>query len=96
MVTERIQRHIDRLLDEADEAVARKDWATVLDRVEHVLSLDPEHRDALALRAAAERGLAASPRPTTGLTAEDPESAEKDEKLRPLVPDAFVGGRYHR
>lgn len=29
MVSERIQRHIDRLLNDADEALARFDWGAV-------------------------------------------------------------------
>jgi len=28
MVSERLQRQIDRLLDEAEEAVGKKDWST--------------------------------------------------------------------
>ena len=55
MPSERIQRQIDRLLDEADEAVVKQDWTTVGDRARSVLRLDPENQDALSYLAAAER-----------------------------------------
>ena len=55
MASERIQRRIDILLDEADEAVAKSDWDVVRDRAQNVLRLDPENKDALSYLAAAER-----------------------------------------
>ena len=48
MATERIQRRIDLLLDEADQAVANSEWELVLDRAKNVLAFDPENQDALA------------------------------------------------
>ena len=53
MPTERIQRQIDALLDEAEAAVRTLDWATVRDRCEAVLRLDPANEDALTFREAA-------------------------------------------
>ena len=55
MASERIQRQIDRLLDEAEEAVNQGDWAVVEDRSGKVLALDPDNVDALTYLAAAER-----------------------------------------
>ena len=46
MPSERIQRQIDRLLDEADEAIASQDWTIVRDRARSALRLDPENQDA--------------------------------------------------
>jgi len=57
MATERIQRRIDLLLDEADQAVANSEWELVLDRAKNVLAFDPENQDALAFLTAAERAL---------------------------------------
>ena len=57
MPTERIQRQIDALLDEAEQAVRRSDWGLVRSRAEQVLAFDPENQDALAFQLAAERGL---------------------------------------
>ena len=52
MTTERIQRRIDQLLDEADEAVSGSDWPLVRDRAQNVLALDPDNQDAVAFLAA--------------------------------------------
>ena len=48
MASERIQRHIDNLLDEADQAVAYEDWPTVASRARAVLRMDPENSDGLS------------------------------------------------
>jgi len=58
----RFRRQIERLLDEAEEAMRRLDWSTVRDRGEAVLALEPENADALAYRSAAQEKLAAMPR----------------------------------
>lgn len=55
MTSERIQRQVDRLLDEAERAVTESDWPLVLARCDQVLALDPQNPDAHAYRAAAER-----------------------------------------
>ena len=47
MASERIQRRIDSLLDEADQAIANEDWPTVASRVRSVLAIDPANSDAL-------------------------------------------------
>ena len=55
MVSERVQRQIDRLLDEAEAAIATGDWAAVGDHARTVLRLDPENSDALSYLAASKR-----------------------------------------
>ena len=94
MPSERIQRQIDRLLDEAEAASARRDWRQVLDLADHVLTFDPENADALALAAVAKRGLgietASGPAaPSAATPAPAPAPAPE-----PAHPTAFVGGRY--
>jgi hypothetical protein len=79
MTSERVQRQIERLLDEAEEAAAEQRWVVVRERADHVLTFDPENADARALLAAAERGLGAAPPPA-------PTTAPE--------PDSFAGGRY--
>ncbi len=70
MPTERIQRQIDGLLDEAEAAVRALDWATVRARTDAVLALDPENEDARALVAAAARaGAAPAPPSPDGIAA---------------------------
>jgi hypothetical protein len=49
MPSERVQRQIDRLLDEAEAASAARNWATVQEKAEHVLTFDPENEDARGL-----------------------------------------------
>ena len=73
-----MQRQIERLLDKAEAAVAERDWAVVRDRCEHVLTLDPDNTDALALRAAAERGL----------------GPDHQAEETPSQPESFASGRY--
>jgi hypothetical protein len=67
--SERVPRQIDRLLDEADVAMAALDWQMVRDRGQAVLAADPDNADGRNYLATAERGLAGSwfrmsPRPT--------------------------------
>ena len=65
MASERIQRRIDLLLDEADQAVSKSDWVTVADRAQNVLALDPDNKDAATFVAAADRASGGSdPQPT--------------------------------
>ena len=49
MASERIQRRIDILLDEADEAFAQRNWETVQQRAQDTLALDPVNQDAITL-----------------------------------------------
>ena len=92
MATERIQRRIDRLLDEADEAVSRSDWALVRDRAQNVLAFDPENSDALAFLAAAERAL--GDHPTSPPPKSAPPSTTPATEPHAGLPTSFAGGRY--
>ena len=66
MASERTQRQIDRLLDEAEEAITGEDWSTVSSRARSVLALNPENPDAINYLAAAVRALSGSvPQPTS-------------------------------
>ena len=76
MPSERIQRQIDRLLDEAEAAFARREWAAVRDCAQDILKLDPENSDALTFLSAAQRGLAIAP--AAAFTAEGAEHAETE------------------
>ena len=109
MVSERIQRQIDRLLDEAEAAIAQSDWARVQDRAENVLALDPDNSDARAYLAAAERRASATPANDPAATlAKEPHAAllatpaevgaqhavPLQGQPSPPLPTAFVSGRY--
>ena len=56
MVSERMQRQIDRMLDEAEEALSTNDWQVVRQRAQAVLAIEPGNADVLALHLAAEIG----------------------------------------
>ena len=58
MASERRLQRIERLLDEAEEAVTNEDWPTVASRSRAVLAFDPDNPDALDLLTDAERTLA--------------------------------------
>jgi len=61
MPSERVQRQIDRLLDEAESAMAGGEWETVRLRAEAVLALDADNDDARTyLQAAQRQGLSPS------------------------------------
>ena len=63
MPSERVQRQIESLLDEAEVAVRALDWATVRARTDAVLALDPENADARTLLDAAARAGATAAQP---------------------------------
>ena len=68
MPSERVQRRIDALLDEAEEAADRQDWQAVSDAAERVLSADPENEDATIFIGMASSG--------AGVTSPAPELSE--------------------
>src|SRR5712692_1141015 len=58
MPSERVQRRIDRLLDEAEQAMDAADWSRAQRLSREVLLLDTTNRDAQAFLASAEGMLA--------------------------------------
>jgi ankyrin repeat protein len=59
MPSDRVQRQIDRLLDQAEEAIALRQWEDLRAHCEVVLNLDPDNSDATSYIALADRSLAA-------------------------------------
>ena len=92
MASERIQRQIDRLLDQVEEAVELLDWDVVRSRAQAVLALDPENADAVTFLASAERALGGSP----SLTIAESVTSEPSAITVPTddQPSSFAGGRY--
>src|SRR5947207_2214235 len=84
MTSERIQRQIDRLLDEAEAAAGKGEWAIAGHLCGRALTFDPANGDAIALLAVVERGLEQST-PEAGGTAPASESRQ---------PASFANGRY--
>ncbi|MCH7480537.1 MAG: hypothetical protein IIC79_03990 [Chloroflexi bacterium] len=55
MPSERVQRRIDNLLDQTEEAVESTEWARVRELAEAVLVADPENEDAATFLAMAQK-----------------------------------------
>ena len=48
MASERVQRRVDRLLDQIEEAIEQRDWSHVRELAQDVLVLDRANDDAQA------------------------------------------------
>ena len=83
MPSERIQRQIDRLLDEAEAAAGEKNWPAVVDCARKVLAVDPSNEDALAFLTMA-----------AGDDAVPPAAAASEAPSVSPLPESFAGGRY--
>ena len=98
MAGERIQRQIDRLLDEAEEAFVQRDWDTLSDRAQDVLLLDSDNQDARAFLEAGEKALLASSGATSESTdaasAAEPLTSSANDRSLDSVPSSFADGRY--
>ncbi|MFQ6028925.1 MAG: serine/threonine-protein kinase PknK, partial [Dehalococcoidia bacterium] len=91
MASERMQRQIDRLLDEAEDAAAQRDWQVVLDRAEHVLTFDPNNVDGIAFLGAAQRALGEGTSRSGQTSADTLPSAAAPPTDQPT---SFANGRY--
>jgi len=94
MATERLQRRIDSLLDEAEEAVSELNWTVVQDRAQAVLGLDPDNADGLALRAAAQRELETTDIPASAQPAPQASPPTTTTPAPVHHPTSFANGRY--
>ncbi len=94
MTSERIQRRIENLLDEADAALVQRDWATVLDRAQTVLALDPDNADAQTFSAAAERSLGTSPAEPVAPGTAAHAAPKLPTAINAAQPTSFANGRY--
>jgi tetratricopeptide (TPR) repeat protein len=96
MASERVQRQIDSLLDDAEAAVAEKDWPRVREFGRSVLAADPENHDArvfLAMADAAEQTHLRSPTETTSVASSDV-VLPASQPAPPPLPASFADGRY--
>ena len=90
MASDRVQRRLDRLLDQIDEAEAQGNWESVRSLALDVLEFDGENSEASAYLRVAERRLAENtavaeqPKPTPGPT----------EGGNSALPTSFASGRY--
>src|SRR3954447_17981097 len=91
MPSERVQRQIDRLLDQAEEAIGRQEWTAASAAAQAVLGLDASNEDALAFSHAIERALAvvSAPVPDVAKAALTPSTPAVVHQ-----PTSFCNGRY--
>ena len=92
MTSERLRRQIERLLDEAEEALAQREWETVRERAQDALAIDPDHSEAEGFRSAAERALAGQSSSSGVQESPSPRSAAPAPTV--VLPTSFSGGRY--
>ena len=92
MPSERMQRRIERLLDEAEVPADQHDWTLVDERVRMVLRLDAANFDAKALAAMVEEAdsLTRVSEPPSHSAGDGAASTATAEPL----PASFVSGRY--
>ena len=89
MASERVQRRIDRLLDQAEEAMDSFNWDSVRDCAQAVLGLDSENADALAFLDSADRVLRNQPSGGTHEIQGTTSTAQTPDQ-----PTSFANGRY--
>ena len=97
-----MQRRIDALLDEADEAVTAGEWLAVGEKARAVLAIDVDNEDAQSFLKMADAAPAGS-----SIIPGDPERAGDTAKpnshtqgavsdpAAPADPESFAGGRYN-
>ncbi|MCC6238136.1 MAG: hypothetical protein IT299_11280 [Dehalococcoidia bacterium] len=88
MPSERIQRQIDALLDEAEALMSRREWRLVAEKARAVLAMDPDDEDAPSLLRAAEANLGAAQATVDGPLPRPPRNQSFEH------PASFVAGRY--
>lgn len=110
MPSDRVQRQIELLLDQAAAALAAQDWRAALQAAEAARGFDPENADAAAFGIAAERAIAAGGDSTLpagegeGSSANTDPSRASGNGLPPVPegeggsstpsPTSFAGDRY--
>ncbi len=91
MATERIQRRIDRLLDQVEEAADQEDWEAVRRLAQQVFDLAPDDPDATTFLEIAERRSSRA----EALPVLPPSSPSAEPKPKTTVqPESFASGRY--
>ena len=86
MATERIQRRIDRLLDQIEQEADQQNWQRVRDLAGEVLEFAPDNADATTFFAVAERRLTA--------VGELKSSSPSSKAAAEAQPTSFANGRY--
>ncbi|MSQ15482.1 MAG: hypothetical protein EXR50_06435, partial [Dehalococcoidia bacterium] len=94
MPSEFIQRQIDRLLEQAAEALTSFEWETLRQSTGAILKLDPGNGDAQALLKVAEESLGSAAPPSSISAQEDAAPSPPTQKPPRVQPTSFVNDRY--
>jgi len=98
LASERTQRRIDRLLDEAERALDDHDWPLAAERARDALLLDDRNQDARNFLAAAERAVQRMPTAASSPLPEGEGQGEghpgRSTYAKKSTPASFVNGRY--
>ncbi len=86
MASDRIQRRIERLLDQIEQEADQRNWQLVLDLAQEVLGFAPDNSDAKAFHGVAEERLETVPSRAAPLTAAPSTPSAQ--------PTSFANGRY--
>ena len=89
MASERVQRRIDRLIDQIEAAADQRDWQLVLRLSEDVLAVEPANADAAVYVGAAKRNLDPASSPPQDSPASNAVAQPTTEQ-----PTSFANGRY--
>ena len=94
MASDRLQRQVERLLDEADQAIIEEDWSTVASRARAILRIDPENSDAISYLAVAERDQSTSTELPIFESSQPNTSTSPPTTTIPDQPTVFANDRY--
>ena len=89
MVSERMQRQIDSLLDAAESAIPEMAWDKVAEAARAVLSIDPDNADALAFITMVDAASGGEPEPSLARTGPAPSPQYPTD-----TPTFFASGHY--
>ena len=93
MASDRIQRRIERLLDQIEQEADQRNWQLVLELSKEVLGFAPDNHDANAFLSVAEERLSDIPGPETQETSL-PTAGTNQRLAEPDRPTSFANGRY--
>ena len=88
----RVQRQIDALLDQTEEAIRERDWNAALECIRAVLNVDPTNEDAISFQGMAES--ARGDTPPSATSGAEQLAAPREKVASPDSPSSFANGRY--
>ena len=94
MASERVQRRIDHLLDQIEEAIEQRDWSQVRELARDVIALDPGNNDAQAFLEAAEQRLTVSGSDHLDEGVQSTSASPHPAAQVVEQPTSFANGRY--